>query len=609
MGHGGAARGLGCVSETSVSEERALSITADGAGGAEVREQLDVERVFTGDAGLWALDVLHCPNLRVLDLRGARPGVRVRIGGCPALRRIEVPAQGPGAVLHLDFGMERPALVVEGAIDLIDACGWWEGQARTLETRSARQVGMRSGASVGPRPSFGAYSPQIVVVVGGATAVARLPKGTPVRELVVVGDGALERLHAVAGVPLLHVCLGGCPRLTTVRVTPTVARLEIDDAPRLTSVRANSTHVGIRRCGSVAKLEVIGLFGEVFLSYVEAEELDCRFADSLRLFLCTRLRLIRSQARLSGVLAVTVAGPRVPAVEGRATVQVQPLSRESIAEVFEHQEPATQEALIAWAATRRQPDAMVTALQVLLAAARAGQARARLWTIRNERRAVSVPALRPGGPWAWLFPQDLGDRGWSADLELWLLCRNDVAADYREVLARSGEPVHLAAFGRALLRHEREPALCDELMELLGRALRHGCEQGGRLDLGGRKGDKVFAPGVGAPDFGDLRIAVSALAHLRSHPECPARVEELCRWLLRRMPDRAGIELLGAMRQLGSRAATQALQVRLQGSVAGDEEMRRFALFQSLLPVREPVLSFDEKVSREQPSAFEKESL
>jgi len=102
-----------------------------------------------------------------------------------------------------------------------------------------------------------------------------------------------------------------------------------------------------------------------------------------------------------------------------------------------------------------------------------------LWRLRcrlhaNANRDPDSDGLTPQElacrRWHWALPDDLAQRGWDADLALWLACRRvEAARPFRRLIAHSPRPRHLATLARHLVARgeSAEPvihrALCRAL--------------------------------------------------------------------------------------------------------------------------------------------------
>ena len=99
--------------------------------------------------------------------------------------------------------------------------------------------------------------------------------------------------------------------------------------------------------------------------------------------------------------------------------------------------------------------------QQLRSVAAMGHDLATVWDARcqlHERNTASKRRDKSEDQgWSWRFPEDLGLRGWVADVHLWLLCRGSSpdAARFGTVMAEHSDPVHLAALARAMVSPEK----------------------------------------------------------------------------------------------------------------------------------------------------------
>jgi hypothetical protein len=209
---------------------------------------------------------------------------------------------------------------------------------------------------------------------------------------------------------------------------------------------------------------------------------------------------------------------------------------------------------------------------------------------------TKIRRINSANEWAWQFPEDLGIRGWVADVQLWLVCRNHSlsAARYGRVMATHSDPIHLAAFAGAL--NAADEAQLSILFEQLCRCLKTGAHWG---DVIG-KARKKAVDGVRPVDADRIRTVISALVRHRAFRAAKNASALLCAWIVRRMPNAYGMHLLGALRILGSRSATLHLQRVISDAEHFGDEVRRIALMQTLPPIHERLLDFDHLEGAEQ---------
>ena len=231
---------------------------------------------------------------------------------------------------------------------------------------------------------------------------------------------------------------------------------------------------------------------------------------------------------------------------------------------------------------------------MLHAAAVLDQNLPRLWQVRCEIHAQACGARgekNDAQAWAWTFPEDLGDRGWEADLRLWRRCMGERAREgwppslpdpavYLATLRTCHEPEQLLAMARSAGRAWAADEGCDDLVDLLGAALDEGARAGRTLGRRIRaatylQGDGT-RKGVPAACFDRARAVLQCLVALRTHPHGPALAGSFARWVGKRMPYEQGLDLLGALRDLGVSEAT--VELARFASDVSDIERKQQAL-------------------------------
>ena len=191
----------------------------------------------------------------------------------------------------------------------------------------------------------------------------------------------------------------------------------------------------------------------------------------------------------------------------------------------------------------------------------------------------------------------MADRGWGADLELWVACRgvDDSADAFGASLARAQTLVELGALADAWRRSHLEAPDREAIADALLASFEHG---GSRPRLPSI--DSTPAELIGVAAAGDdrrLQGLIASLARRRDDARCPSLVRAYCRWILAREPRPRGVDLLGAMRALGSEAADSALRNVVADGRRYPEELRRQALMQLLIPVQADLFDYGESLS------------
>jgi len=493
---------------------------------------------------LQALSVEHAPALEALDLSRCSALSWFSLADCPQLRRLILPATGPGVELHLAFEA-APSLTIAGAVADLDLC--WPGGSATAPLGRARR-GPLMGAQIAVLGEAEPIGAALVFLLGAGQPVEGpvLEAWTAAREMTVVGLSEPSHLRLPPGVTAaLLQCL---PSLQQLAVTHAES-LRIEQAPALTDLRGHGGRLAMVKAACTAPLRIHGAWHHVTIH----------------------------DGALQGVIAPLVeelSAPRIahgPSADGAIrALLADALSGDADAHV----------AILAWCRQVRTPRIAIGALQALQHLAEAGFAPEPLWQIRCTLRERLTGAGRPG--WDWRLPADLQDRGWEADLRLWLACPGlPASALYGET--PTIVPAHLATLA-TVLAAPASAAQAALLLPLLQMALRSG-SYGTRLALPEARMD--------AQEMDQLRRVVQALAALRRHPACPSLAEEFCGWLQRNVPEAARLDLLGALHLLGAHAATAALLSEAATPLRAPE-FRRRATALALAPARYDLLSFAE---------------
>ena len=98
-----------------------LCPSGDAARRAVVTCPPGAAAVVVRGGSLRAVDVEGSPALRRLDLTDCAPGVHLGLHDAPALTEVEVPHEGDGATLTLNFADAAPRLEVSGRVHTVDA--------------------------------------------------------------------------------------------------------------------------------------------------------------------------------------------------------------------------------------------------------------------------------------------------------------------------------------------------------------------------------------------------------------------------------------------------------------------------------------------------------
>lgn len=560
-----------------------LSVTASASALVRIGHGVTSANIDTPE--LHAIDLVDGPDLVSVDLSACAPGLHLRVADCPALRRLGLPRDGSGAYLHLDFGRTLPHLTATGAIADVDFC--------RLETDELDPYWVDADAEqgVGPLRGRDRRGPLSGMFIGGPedtvpgqTELVVLQAGTARSELTLPASAREVLLHDLAGLRTLRLPDGAsldwleaerCPDLLELTGAGRVDRVRIDGAAPLTRLDWSGRHASVARSGS-ASLLVDAPWQTVSVRESGLRALDARFVDQIEVYSCTDLR--RIQASPDAVLVAADVG-RLEQVDGVAEIDFVRVTPREILEGAFLGDPRLVDQVVTWLARRHGPSATNDALQVLHACAVAGWSAEPLWDARCTLHARSCLALQvsdDANTWAWNLPDDLGHLGWEADLRLWRRALGAhraadapwSAPDPREfghVVAEASEPEHLLAIATATARAYLADA--DDADSLFGLLL-------GSLDSGARRGSRLgcepFKPpglarttdpnvGIRAAAFDRIRGTLALLLRLREYTDAPAAAALLARWVGRRMPYAQGLDLLGALRDLGCGEATASL--------------------------------------------------
>jgi len=548
------------------------------AGGAGLTVGNGVRSATVRCPELRALDVGGCPDLERLDLSACAEGIILGIGSCPRLVQLILPTTGPGGTLHLSFGVRLPQLLVSGLVADVDLCwsnedhpppgpGSWGdevglGPLRGRERRRPLDglVITRPGAPLPPGVEFG------VLVVDDEVEVLSLPAG--IQEVMIVDAPALRTVRLDPSARYAALELGSLPELRELVGGAAVDYLRIEDAPTLARVDWGGRRATLVRSGG-ASLQLAAPLQEVLLGESAATELDARFVDELHVRGCSALRRVVVAPEGS----VGVSGhSEIAEIEGAGALEVEQVTLRQVLQGAFAADDALRQAVLVWLGRRHGPTGSLEAVQILHACAARGWSLPKLWEQRCVLHARSCAARGhrdDGQRWAWDFPADLADRGWEADLQLWRLCRAEARRtsaesfqgptwtdpiEYGYALATSSEPHHLLAIATAAWRRADARESTGELLGLLLEA----------LDCGATRGDVLAGPDtrtvkLPARDFDPLKGVIRALVGLREEPSGPGAAALFCRWVGRRLPGEQGLDLLGALRDLGSPDATEVL--------------------------------------------------
>lgn len=544
---------------------------------------------FDACDALRTLDVYGGDNVETLDLSALPDDVMVYTRGLPALRHLVLP-RGAGCHVHLSLAA-APALRIDGDVSWIDAC--WPragGEGKLSASWNELAVGLRHGVLRGAWLGAARDAPTDVALLAICDDPATtLDLSAHAAKCIIVEDApALESLVAHTHQLLL---IRGTPALVSVTCT-SVAVACIEDALALEALTGNGTQVSLRDSARVKILQVDGAWARLYLHREGPERLVAPGVRHFHAELVHRLR--QSQC----VLAAKTASPQ----EGPPSVE-RALEEAILDMVGGAALNATLKRKFVEASQKLGPQRSLEALAAsvaLIDEVRRGD----FWTLRMAiARAQRKKTTKKGLSWSWEFAPDLADRGWRADLRLWQHCRGSSgsALDFEVVLRASSDPDHIASVADAA----RDPANRDvDFLDILGAQLHAGLALGPylaarpkRVGVARRADVEQLFVAASPQVMQALQVTLRALVRLRDRPEAPALVDSLCAWLVRRLPNSSGIQILAAMHALGARSAAPSLAA-LVALPDLRPELRHEALMASLVTPKQDYLSFKDATSR-----------
>ncbi len=552
----------------------ALAPVLDRQRGTMLAIAPGVERGFLAVPHARYVDVTAGPTVRVLDLSTAAPGVHITIQQCPQLVELHVPAQEPGAVVHVSFSGASPALSVVGCVADFDAA--WGSSDRALDTTHSTAIstafsnkdsnamptarltagrssrGPRQNLWLGPLGSTWPNAELVVLLRTGNGNALHVPADAACRELVLQGLDTITSLQVDRPLDTLEIQL--CGALQAVTVAHELQRLRVEQCPALADIDGTGQAVSLARGTGANILTLHGLWWAVRLTNCTPTVVAAPLVAEMDVMACPNLRRVQL---LAGSTLRCADVPKLDSVDGPTRLDVDPNSAFEGLRAAVGSNPQVRQALLGSVEEARTPKQILRAMQVLAELTRAGLAENTAWQHRVAlyQRSVARPQL---GKWAWQFPADLADRGWMSDLRLWLMCRNAVpeAAATEAAIRRAHGPEHLAAVARTLQGTE-DQQLRLLLADILLAQLRHGAAHGQPLHLG-RK-DRAEADGIEARVEQQVQAVLRTCRQLQGEPDMPELLPSLCYWLVRCLPCEEGLQLLAAIRTLGCAQAVEHL--------------------------------------------------
>jgi hypothetical protein len=546
------------------------------------------------EPGLRCLDLVDCPHLIELDLSGCRPDLHLTVRGCPDLAVIRLPrVADTGAVVHLDRGTQLGPLQILGHLASLDAC--WDGGQFATQSGAAKAV--FANAYLGPWLETGLFADHGVLVLWGELPRSLdLPDEAVTRELVISGAPGLASL--TAGCPLAALTVVDTPALTTVSLSAGVGRFRATRAPALSRIDgAGRTAVLADGSGAAQGLTLPDHWHALRLSESPVEQLVAPHLDTLALVSCAHLRHVTRDA----ATATSVVGATRAAGLGIERLRLDASAMRHL--VWAARDGDTEAAALLgdWCGEAAHPRGWLDALTVFADLAHQGLDPAWLWGLRcglharaNRWSADDESALDPielaVTRWHWDLPEDLAQRGWDADLALWLACRElPWAQRFQRLLARTGRPRHLATMARARLDETTDAASAALIDRCLKQALGNARPVSKRPR---RHGIKPSEPPLAPDELFFIDTSIEPIWHCIVAHRDRALADALDQYIRTRLTPVQQIRPLARLLRLGLtevRPTLMQLATQLRG--AGSASAAAEALATALSPVNQPLLA------------------
>lgn len=466
--------------ETQANYSALPTLQHDNLDGAFLADSTD-EVVTLDDPALRCLDVHNCPHLKYLDISQCRADLHLTVRGCPSLSRIRLALEHQtGATVHIDFGEELHPLKVIGRISELDAC-WTDGRFAT--SRAANKVTL-DNAYIGPWEDMAVFAKHELVVFQGKhrpDSTLHLAAEDVVRELIILDCPALETIKG--GPHLEALTLENPKALKFISLSRGVGHLRVSHAPQLTDIQAQSCSVVlVDDTGAAKGLALEGDCRHLALTDSGIERLDAPGVTNLELISCSALRYVK----LHPLASTSVVGATRAVGLGLERLRLDESAVRDLAWRSREGDAEACQLLLDWCAEADNRKAWLDALTVLDELADQGFDKDWLWALRCRMHARcnrsrgrntnkrSDPLALARRVWHWDLPHDLAQRGWDADLRLWLACGSLPGAQGLErLLSRTNRPRHLATMARYLLKqseagdteHTIYQSLCDALRQ------------------------------------------------------------------------------------------------------------------------------------------------
>lgn len=325
--------------------------------------------------GITAVTVDNAPALEALDLRHCPAGLHLYLSNVPALQRLVLPAQVPGAVVHLAAD-DTPTLEITGAIDELDAC--WPGFAFRLADASRAPWDGAEVTATNPTTDS-----EALILTAAADLTALPPLTGRVRDLFLLGtSGAGASLDLRSAGHLESVQAHGADGIAELCIPTGLHALTLERCTGLERLTGAGRNLQLRACRGDA-CRVDGVWNHALVDGADFDRLAMPLVERLE---------VRNAARAFTLeqgedTAVAIVG-RPPRLTGgprhRCTRNVGAATAGLIARVADDDPEAREQ--LAWALTRPgRPTGLVRA--------RAGPRRRR--RRRRPGAALALPLPRP----------------------------------------------------------------------------------------------------------------------------------------------------------------------------------------------------------------------
>lgn len=542
------------------------------------------QRVQVTTPGLLFLDITAGPDLRVLDLTAVVAPLHLTISNCPHLEEVYVSASDLGTTIHMDFALRLPQLRVYGAVADMDA-GWWDpppgggwpaagapAHATCLPRARARRP-VRDGLWLGPCTAGDLPDAELVILLRGTTMnTLHIPANSRCRELMVQDVQDLQLLTLANQLDALEV--RACASLGRVQTAAHLRRARFEGCGALEQISGSGTTLALAKRSGAPLLAIADLWNLVRLTESPSAVIQAPLVPEMDVLACWQLLEVKM---LYGAVLRCAGVPLLKSVDGPTQLDIDPNAAFDALRAAVANNPKICAALLSGVTSAKGTKHTLRSLQILAEIARAGAPLADVWAARQNMRHRHSPQ----SDWHWQFPSDLGDRGWMADVRLWLLCRKHAdALAFEPIMRRGHDPAQLAAVARTLQGAE-DPAIRKLLAGILRDQLNYGAMHGASLykgvayNYGGARYTPA-ADGIESNIEQRLAAVLRTCVQLRAEPLMPDLMEALCGWVVRCLPCAEGLQLLAALRTLGLAQAAHEL-ARFAADPKLADELRRLA--------------------------------